>query len=160
MVELAMRQRQQQHQLRQHMAPSIKTVEGMIHHVIVMGMINIIALRLEVIETARDLARRPGGIEAVNLRPVVVIALCTVNMVMIATAGGAIMAAGVEQHEVVETVSVSEAQTDSVGARVRPHAGAQNSHCQLQALNGSSMNLRLAKATSKVSRVKVDISAS
>jgi len=159
-----MQQRQQQHQLRQHMAPSVKMAEGMIRLVIVMGMISIIALRLEVIEIVRDLgrdpARRPGGIEVVKLRPVVVIALCTVNMVMIATAEGAIMAAGVEQHEVVETVSASEAQTDSVGARVQPHTAAQNSHCQLLAPSGSSMNLRSAKVISKVSHVQVNISAS
>jgi len=154
-----MRQRQQ-HRLRQHMALSIKMVEGMIRHVIVMGMISIIALRLEDIEIARDLARRRGGIEDVSLQLVVAIALCTVNMVMIATAEAAITADGVEQHEVVATDSASEALSDSVGAQVPLHAaGVQNSHCQLQALNGFSMNSRLAKATSKVSEINVNVSS-
>ena len=164
-----MRRQRQQHRLQQHMGHSTKakTLEGMIRHVIVMGMISIIALRLEVIEIARDLARRPGGIEDVNLRLVVAIALCTVNMVMIAMVEGAITADGVEQHEVAETDSASEALIDSVGAQVQPHAGGaqvqalvQNSHCQLQALNGSSMNRRLAKAISKVRRdVNVNVSS-
>ena len=155
-------QQRHQHLLRQHMEPSIKLVEGMIRHVIVMGMISIIALHLEVIESARDLVRRPGGIEAVNLLPLVVAtALCTVNMVMIAMAEEEILAAVVEQHEVVETDSVSEARTDSVGAQVPPHVEeVQNNHCQLQALNGSSMNPRSVKVTSKVSHVKMKMSAS